>query len=310
MISSNSCPDFLLFAQHGWADDSQDISRLAGALATEKTVIIAPSLGKLKTWLRIEPLIQNVETFASQTIKNYPETPMRIMGHSLGGLIWLEVLNRHPEWWQHVDSLIVLGSPIGGADLARIIDPLAIGIGIAGDLGKNRRHLAEKIAQNIPTLTIASDLDSGSDGMITVETTKFAYCKYICLSDIVHAALKCHPRLVPIIQDFWTNPQITTPPPENLATKLIKRLQIIPGMTDGHRRDFTRAKVYLSLTDGITIRTWKNPFGIDHVFVADKEDKCLYSGYVGWLHSQALRQTLAEIEQQIDCLKHRDRYQD
>jgi hypothetical protein len=299
MKLSNSSSDFLLFAQHGWADNSKDISRLANALASDKTVIIAPSLGKFKTWLRIEPLIRQVEIIAINTINKYPKKPIRIIGHSMGGLIWLEVLNRHHEWWQKIHSLVILGSPIGGADLARIIDPLGIGIGIARDLSKNRRHLAEKIAQHIPTLTIASDINLAGDGMISMETTKFAYCQYVCLPDVVHAALKCHPCLVPIIKDFWQNPQITMPYTANLATKLINRLQSIPGMTDGHRRDFFRSTVYFSFHDEITIRTWKNSFGIDHVFIADKEDNCLYAGYVGWLHSLALRKALKEIEQEI-----------
>ncbi|MBE9168897.1 alpha/beta hydrolase [Pleurocapsales cyanobacterium LEGE 06147] len=292
--------DFLVFVQHGWTDDNKDISRLARALTSPSTVAIAPSLGKLRTWWTIEPLIQQVEQIATATIKKYPAKPIRIIGHSMGGLIWLEVLHRHPEWWQKVDSLVLLGSPIGGSDISRIIDPLNIGIGIARDLGENRRWLAEKIARNIPTLAIASDLGNGSDGLVPVGATKFVHSQFICLPDITHAALKCHPSLVSIIKNFWSNPQLLTSPAEDLATKLIGRLQSTPGMTDAHWGDFAFGQVYLSFANGITLHIWKNLLGVDYVFVADKNDKCLYAGYVGWLHAHDLRKTLAEIEAQID----------
>ena len=297
MRSPNSYPDFLLFAQHGWADNNQSLSKLTQILVDDNALLIAPSLGILRTFIRILPLIEEVERIASKTITQYPETPIRILGHSMGGLLWLEVLDRNPNWWQKVHSLVLIGSPIGGSDVARTIDPLQIGIGIAGDLGKNRRHLAEKIAQNIPTLMIASNLDAGSDGLVTLETTKFDYCQFVCVQGIAHSALRYHPRVIPIIQNFWTNPTLGVSPPFNCAvTQLIRRLRSLPGMTDGHWRNFSHSQVYLNLPTGVTIRTWKNPLGIDHVFVADREEKCLYAGYVGWLHSQALHRALAEIK--------------
>ncbi|NEQ86615.1 MAG: alpha/beta hydrolase, partial [Moorea sp. SIO2I5] len=157
-------PDFLLYAQHGWADTSKAIANLAQSIATSRTAIIAPDLGWFKTWLWIEPLIKQLEHIVLDTIVTYPQTPIRIIGHSMGGLIWLELLSRHQDWWSQVESLVLIGSPIGGADLARIIDPLGIGIGIAKDLGINRRQLAESIGAVIPTLVIAGDSDHGSDG--------------------------------------------------------------------------------------------------------------------------------------------------
>ena len=37
-------PDFILYAQHGWADNHQAIAALAESVAAEKTEIIAPEL--------------------------------------------------------------------------------------------------------------------------------------------------------------------------------------------------------------------------------------------------------------------------
>lgn len=126
-------PDFVLFAQHGWADDSKAMAALAHGAATSNTHIVTPSLGWVKTWIRIEPLVQVVERIATEAIATYPNTRIKIIGHSMGGLIWIEVLRRHPEWWSQLHSLVLIASPVGGADLARIFDPLGLGIGMARD---------------------------------------------------------------------------------------------------------------------------------------------------------------------------------
>ncbi len=289
-------PDFIVLAQHGWSDNGNDVEKLAKAVATAETLVIAPSLGLLKTYWRIEPLIKQLEQIALETINQHPDLPVRMMGHSMGGLICVELLHRHPELWHRVDSLVVIGSPMGGSDIARMIDPLGIGIGMARDLGQNRREMAIKIAQNIPTLAIAGDLGFGTDGLVTVENTKFAYSKFILIPGGAHAALKRNRRLIPIIQDFWLNPQIYDAPEDNLATRIIQRLQKVPGMTDAHYRDFERSQTYCIFSEGIQIRTWKNSAGVDYVFVADATGKCLYGGYVGWLHAGQLRQTLSELK--------------
>ena len=287
--------DFIVLAQHGWSDNGNDMGKLAKAVAKTETLVIAPSLGLLKTYWRIEPLIRQLEKIILETIKQYPDLSLRIMGHSMGGLICIELLHRHPELWHRVHSLVVIGSPIGGSNIARVIDPLGIGIGMARDLGKNRREIAITIAQNIPTLAIAGDLGFGTDGLVTVENTKFAYSKFIRVPGGVHAALKRNRNLIPIIQEFWLNPQISDSPEDNLANRIIQRLQKLPGMTDDHYRNFKRSQPYFIFPEGIQIRTWKNLAGVDHVFVADDRGTCLYSGYVGWLHASQLRQTLVEL---------------
>jgi hypothetical protein len=290
----NKHPQYLLFAQHGWADTSRDISKLAQAAASSQAIITAPSLGLIKTFIRIEPLVKRLEEIATQVINKYPDVPIRIIGHSMGGLMWLEVLYRNPQWWSKVHSLILLGSPVGGSNIARIIDPLNIGIGTAKDLGKNRRAMAEKIAQHIPTLSVASDFNLGSDGLVTVENTKFAYANCLLISGIPHHALKFHPDLIPIIQNFWTNPQLGLPLTENFANQFIQRLQSIPGMTDGDYQYFERSQIVARFPDATTIHTWNHPLGINHVFVGG-EQQCLYAGYVGLLHVLRLRQAIKEI---------------
>ena len=298
MIVSNNNPEFLLFAQHGWADTGNDIGKLAKAVASPQTVITAPSLGLIKTFIRIEPLVQQLEQIATQVINNYPNIPIIIIGHSMGGLIWLEVLNRNPQWWKKVHSLMLLGSPVGGSNIARMIDPLGIGIGTAGDLGKNRRDIAEKIAQQIPTLSVASDINLGSDGLVTVENTKFAHANWLLISDISHVAMKYHPDMIPLIQNFWANPQLGLPPSENLTSQFIRRLRSVPGMTDADYRNFERSQIIATFPDGTKIHTWRNPLGtINHVFVSKENEKCLYSGYVGLIHAFELLKAIEEIKE-------------
>lgn len=295
---STEKPDFILYAQHGWADNHQAIAALAKSVASEKTEIIAPSLGYVQTWLKIETLVQTVENVASKTLTRYPDVPIQIMGHSMGGLIWLEVLNRHPEWWSLVDSLILIASPIGGADLARVFDPLGFGIGIAKDLGTNRRAIAEKIAATIPTLVIAGDVDGGSDGTITVGSTRVRHAQFVCLPGLSHEVLRNHPSVATAIREFWRQRDVLSElDPE--IDRLIQQLQSVPGMTDAHQRDFYGATVLLEHQNGITIRVWTNPLGVDHVFVACPQGQCLYGGFVGWRHSQDLHHVLEGIKQDV-----------
>jgi pimeloyl-ACP methyl ester carboxylesterase len=289
----SAAPDFFLFVQHGWADDQRTMVALARQLVSDPNAIIAPNLGYIQTWIRIAPLIQQVETIAAAYLHDYPDVPLRIIGHSMGGLIWLEVLHRHPDWWSRVHSLVLIASPVGGADLGRIVDPLNLGIGIAADLGTDRKPIAEQIAAVIPTLSIAGDIDSGSDGTVSIFCTRFAHAHFVCLPDLSHAALRKHPSVAALIRDFWDDFTIG----ETITVdQIIQQLRAVPGITDGHLRDFDQAKIAIHLKMGGTIRVWSNPLGVDHVFVASPEGQCLYAGFVGWLHSQDLRLALSQIE--------------
>ena len=294
-MTVNNTPEFLLFAQHGWADTGTDIGRLTAAAVDSNTIVTAPSLGLAKTFISIEPLVEQIEQIATNLIAEYPDTPLKIVGHSMGGLMWLEVLNRNLQWWQKVHSLILLGSPVGGSNIARIIDPWGVGIGTAKCLGKNRRPIAEKIAQQIPTLSVASELKMGSDGLVTVENTKFDYANWLLIHKIPHAAMKYHPQMIPIMQKFWANPQLGSSPQQDPASQSIRRLRSVRGMTDTDYRNFERSRIVACFSDGTTIRTWNNALGVNHVFVG-KQKQCLYAGYVGLIHALELRKAIVQIQ--------------
>jgi len=289
---SSAPPDHLLFVQHGWADTNRDMLQLAQALATPTTQAVVPCLNYVMTWLRIAPLINRVDALATAARQRHPHCPLRIVGHSMGGLIWLEVLTRHPDWWPQVDSLVLIGSPVGGSELARKLDPLGIGFGIAADLGQSRRSLGLALAQAVPTLVIAGDIGDGSDGTVPVTATPITGAGFVCLAGVRHAALKRHPAVVNHIQRFWRGER-----PEPLpGYPLVAALQAIPGMTDNRPTHLAQAQPVFTLADGTQLRRWRSPLGIDHLYVVAGGGTCLYAGYVGWAHQQALVRALAKLQ--------------
>lgn len=74
----------------------------------------------------------------------------------------------------------------------------------------------------------------------------------------------------------------------NVTLNVIKMLQSVPGITQANKRDVVRAIYQFTLTDGTELKTFKNPVGVDHVFLVDKDGVMVYGGYVGWIHSKGL----------------------
>ncbi|NJL01763.1 MAG: alpha/beta hydrolase [Spirulinaceae cyanobacterium SM2_1_0] len=290
----SSAPAYLLFAQHGWADTNRAIAHLATQLATAEARVIAPNLGWLDTWLAFAPLLARVEQAAMAALQRYPDTPWRIVGHSMGGLLWLELLTQHPEWRSRVHSLVLVASPLGGADVAHLL-ALFGGLGTSRPLATNRRPLAEAIAREIPTLTITGDIDGGSDGTVIAAATCCAHAQSVTLP-IDHASLKNHPALIPVIQKFWANPQVVPAPEPSLVNDLIARLRSLPGLLDAHYRDWPRTTVALRFPDGTTLSTWRQPLiGTEHVFLGDRDGRCCFGGFVTAAARARLQAEIAAI---------------
>lgn len=77
--------------------------------------------------------------------------------------------------------------------------------------------------------------------------------------------------------------------------EVIDILERVPGMTRAHHRDFKSSNPIIRLRDGSTVKTWKNPVGVDHVFIADRNDNMVYGGFVGWIHSEGLNSAINRI---------------
>ena len=290
-------PSYLIFSQHGMANTHHGMEALAKRNSDHTARIIASDLGCFKTLFSIEPLIAKMEMIAAQEIHNYPDVPIRIIGFSLGGVIWTEILTRHPEWWSRIESLVLLGSPIGGAHLAKMADPLSlVGFAIAQDLGIDRRPLAEAIAQVVPTLIIAGDRKRGSDGTVLVQTTQFQHAKFVCIPRVKHSKLKCNEVVDRSIQLFWAEETKTIVLSEKTSiTETISQLRSVPGMTDARSKYFKRSKPIGTVKEGIVLRVWKNPMGVKHIFLENEHGECAFSGYVGLVHRGGLDRAIQSI---------------
>lgn len=290
-------PQYLVFSQHGMVDTYHAMEALAKRNSDGESRVIAPDLGYFNTLFCIERLIEKVETIAAREIRAYPEVPIRIIGCSLGGVIWTEILTRHPEWWSRIESWVLLGSPIGGAHLARMADPLNLmNFAIAQDLGIDRRLLAEAIAQVVPTLIIAGDSDGGSDGTVLVQTTQFNHARFVCVPGVNHPGLRFSEAVDDAIRSFWAEQPkkvVMTP----VRSGPISQLRSAPGMTDAHPRDFARSQPIGALKEGLVLRVWNNPVGVKHVFLENDHGECEFGGYVGWVHRAGLERVIQSVLQ-------------
>ena len=291
-------PSYLVFSQHGMVDSHHAMESLAKRNSSDSNSrIIAPDLGFLNTLFNIQPLIEKVETIAIREIRNYPDVPIRIIGCSLGGVIWTEILTRHPEWWPNIESWVLLGSPIGGAHLAKMADPLSlVGFAIARDLGIDRRPLAEAIARQVPTLIVAGDCGSGCDGTVLVQTTQFKHARFVCVPRVNHPGLRFSEVVDRTIQNFWAeNPKIIVLSEARSVMETISQLRSIPGMTDAHPKGFERSQPIMTLKDGTIVRTWNDLLGVKHIFLENDRGECEFSGYVGWVHRDGLDRAIESV---------------
>ncbi|MEW5861438.1 MAG: hypothetical protein AB1861_29340 [Cyanobacteriota bacterium] len=69
----------------------------------------------------------------------------------------------------------------------------------------------------------------------------------------------------------------------------------VSGMTQAHDRDFRRGRPIFTLRDGTVVKTWKNPAGVDHIFLGNDQEEMIFGGFVGWIHSSGLQEAIWRI---------------
>jgi pimeloyl-ACP methyl ester carboxylesterase len=284
--------DLLLFAQHGWADTNQAMLRFGEEVASPGTRVVAPNLGYVRTWLRMDPLVAMVERVATQKLDEHPDARLQVVGHSMGGLIWIELLTRHPEWRERTDRLVLIGCPIGGAHLARILDPF--GWSIARDLKVDRRSLAEEVAAAVPTLSIVGDLLGPHDGTISHESARLQNAPFVLAPASSHAGLRRSPWVSLLTRSFFAQGSMVE---TNLAA-IVERIKAVPGVRPAEAQAFRLARIALMFADGATVRLFDVMLSMVLVFVADREGRCVYAGQVPWAGRADLREVLDEIERE------------
>ncbi len=289
-------PTQLLFAQHGWADTPAKLAQLAHTLADQHTLVVAPDLGYLRTWLRIAPLIDQVEQLAAEQLARFPDLPLKIIGHSMGGLIWTEVLHRNPQWHARVAWFALLASPIGGAHMGRVVDPLNLGLGIAADLGRSRRPSAAALAKQLPMLVLAGATDVQSDGVVMVAATRIPGAPQVVLPGMSHTDMRYHAWLVELLQHYDATGSPCHPPDPDLDEAIMEVLYTVRGMTDAHRPP-VRLLPVLRFNTGTTVSVGRNLAGLEHVYMSASDGTLLYGGYVGWTHESHLYTALNDLKQ-------------
>jgi hypothetical protein len=55
----------------------------------------------------------------------------------------------------------------------------------------------------------------------------------------------------------------------------------------------------MRLRDGTAVRAWKNPLGVDHIFLGTPFSRMIYGGYVGWIHREGLNQVLSQMRRDL-----------
>jgi pimeloyl-ACP methyl ester carboxylesterase len=282
-------PETILVAQHGWADNNRAMLAFGREVASPTTMVIAPNLGYRRTWLRMAPLVDTAEQAVEQALQEHPAAVLRIVGHSMGGLIWIELLTRRSDWLQRTDRLVLIGCPVGGANLAAILDPLGLTIG--RDLSVDRRALAEALTPSVPTLVIVGDLLGPHDGTVSHESARIANARFIRVPSSSHAGLRRSRWVTALVRAFLERAEL---PPLDLDA-IVAQLQAAPRLRAVNGQMVQLASVRCMFEDGSTIRTLRLPGHAEIVFVIDGAGECRYAGGVPWRDRRDLEAALRAI---------------
>ncbi len=95
--------------------------------------------------------------------------------------------------------------------------------------------------------------------------------------------------------DEWNSPAQTANQISSVAEQVVYLLNEVEGMTQAHSRDFKNATPRFTLRDGSVLKVFKNPVGVNHVFIADDQGNIIFGGFVGWIHADGLNQAIATI---------------
>ena len=226
----------------------------------------------------------------AQHIMNLP-SPISLVGYSLGARVIGYAL-------EHLAKEGCYG---------KIYDVYFMG----GAIGKDRdifqsNSLEKLVANNIfnyyskkdlvlTYLYQTAELGDKPIGLMPIESD---HVRNIDVTDIISGHLEYPKQLLALLErcSYEGFKQIVVPSTSSPTEKAIQILQKTPGMTDAAPRDFHKGRYKCHLSDGSIITHWVNNFNVHHVFIASKTGKMIYGGFVGWVHTDGLLESLAEIE--------------
>jgi hypothetical protein len=80
------------------------------------------------------------------------------------------------------------------------------------------------------------------------------------------------------------------------AQQVVEILVNVPGITMAHSRDFQRATPHFTLKDKTVVKIFINPANVKHIFLADHNNKMVFGGYVGWIHTKGLNEAIDNVK--------------
>lgn len=109
------------------------------------------------------------------------DTPVVLVGHSLGGLLSAETVKQFPEL--KVEQIIMLGSPIAGSKAGRVLAKWKLGRRLMGGSAGILHHGIQRLPEAVPVKMIAGESRRGAgcllthlptphDGTVAVEETR------------------------------------------------------------------------------------------------------------------------------------------
>ena len=129
------------------------------------------------------PLEANVERFARYVRDTLGGRPAHFVGHSLGGVLVLDMLNAHPE--VAAASVVLLGAPVRGCLAGRRLGKARIGRWMMGACGTLWGEREARWQREVPLGVVAGTLPLGvgrvlgrlpdaNDGVVRVDETEVA----------------------------------------------------------------------------------------------------------------------------------------
>ncbi len=160
-----------------------------------------------------DPLERNVERLAAFVRGNADGRAAHFVGHSLGGVVALETLERHGEL--AVASAVLLGAPVAGSVAGRHLGRGAFGrwlLGASAPLWKAER--AARWTRDAPLGLIAGTRPLGmgalllgaapepNDGVVTVAETAIEGARERVLVPVSHSGLVVSRRVARLVERF------------------------------------------------------------------------------------------------------------
>jgi pimeloyl-ACP methyl ester carboxylesterase len=126
------------------------------------------------------PFEENVERFARFVRESFNGHPVHFVGHSLGGVLILEMLNRHPE--VQAGAAVLLGAPVRGCLAGRRLGTATLGRWMLGACRSLWEEHPARWTRGAPLGVVAGTLPLGlgralgglpgpNDGVVRVEET-------------------------------------------------------------------------------------------------------------------------------------------